>query len=202
MANELGLYQLFKNIFAISTVIEGRFHVLADKQDIDSTNFAEIIKDALDGLKVEKKYPCVVMLAPTESEQVNDKGWSTYHCKLYFCTLYRRTGDGGIKTPDIQLNISEHTKEMDWKDMREVAGNFRKILRSLIGRPPVCNSIREGSNVSLYSRLTSKGSDNINGIAVSFDVDVFNNYCAYSDYPDNPVVEIPDFNNIHPLHKQ
>lgn len=201
MANELGLYQLIKNIIATSMVMNGRFHVLRSGNDINSTDFGDIEKDVFDGYTAPQKYPCVLMMPPTESEQTNDKGWSIYHIQMSFLTLYRRTGDGDIKTANIQTNISEHTKEMDWCDMRKCAGDFRKVFRQITRVPPVANNIREGAAETQYNRVTARGNDNVNGITMSFSVAVFNGICDLSDYGDVSTIVIPDF-NPHPLHKQ
>lgn len=201
MANELGLYALIKNIVAASMVMGGRFHVLRTGHDINSVNFGDIEKDVFDGYQAQQKWPCVLMMPPTESEPTNDRGWSTYHIQMSFLTLYRRTGDGAIKSANLQTNTSEHTKEMDWCDMRKCAGDFRKVFRQITRIPPVASSIREAAAETQYSRVTAKGNDNVNGITMSFSVAVFNGICDMADYGDPAAIVIPDF-NPHPLHKQ
>ena len=191
------------NILKQSMVMEGRFHVLKSAADINSANFAEVEKDLFDQIVVPKKYPCVVMLPPTEVEPNNDKGWSTYHCRLFFLTLYRRTGDGDIKDVDIQTNSSQHTKEMDWADMRACAGSFRKVFRQLTRVPPLTNSIHEHAHDNgTYERFSAKGNDNVNGIVAGFSVQLFQDTCnTLADYPEAGAIQIPAV-NPHPLHKQ
>jgi hypothetical protein len=203
MANELGIYQLLRNILSKSTVIEGRFAILHGvAADINTTDFGQQVKDVLDGLKVSKKYPAVVMSPPYETQNVDDRGWTTYRFDMFFLTLSQRTGDGEIKNRDIETNLSNHTKEQDWKDMREVAGNFVKKLREITRVPPVCSILREvyGSR-NEYKRLTVKANDNLNGIFLSFDMQVAEDYCTFTDYAEDAVIEIPEDFSPHPLHK-
>ena len=203
MANELGIYQLFRNILAASLVIEGRFFILATTgQEINSSNMGEIVKDAMDGMVAAKKYPAAAMLPPVELQVVNDKGWSTFKFTMFFLTLSGRTGDGGIKDPHPETNISQHTKEMDWKDMREVAGCFRKKLREVTRFPPLPNIFREHvPGMDQYLRLTVKGNDSLNGIMLVFEMQLADGLCGeLTDYDPAADIVIPDF-NTHPLHK-
>lgn len=202
-ANELGLYALIKDILSQSMVIGGRFAVLkASGEDINSTNFAQTIQDALSGFVEKKKYPAVLMLPPYETEPLDDNGWSVYRCQLYFLCPEYRTGDGDVKQPDLQTAISMHTYQMDWKDMREVAGNFVKVFRTVTtdGNLP----IRENSKTpAQYRRLSNVGNDNLNGIHLMYEVRVWNgiNCGALADYPNDVTVTVSDF-NPHQLHKQ
>ena len=205
MANELGVYQLIKNILADSMVIGGRFVVLKeDGTDVNSTNFGQIVTDALSGFVEVKKYPAVVMLPPYESEEDNDKDWSTWKIDMFFLCLNKRTGDGDIKQPDTQTNTSTHTYQMDWKDMRECAGNFRKMLRNIIRVPPFPNTLREKRGaLTHYSRVTMKSNDAANGIRMTFELQLYDNYCTLADYSDNGAsIVIPDNFAPHPLHKR
>jgi hypothetical protein len=202
MANELGVYDLFRNILAASTVIEGRFFVLHGvSAEMNSTNMGQLLTDALDSYKEEKKYPCVVLSPPYETEPNDDRGWSVLRFDMYFLTLHHRTGDGDLKTPDTESNISLHTKEMDWKDMRQVAGNFKKKLRELTRVPPLANQFREhAGSGNTYYRLTYKMNDNVNGIKLVFDMQMANDYCSLDDYASDAVIEIPEL-SPHKLHK-
>lgn len=200
--NELGVYQLFKNILAKSLVMQGRFVVLKDAGDINATNFGQIVQDALSGLTETKKYPAVVMLPPYETEVDNDRDMSTWRIDMLFLCLYKRTGDGDIKTPDTQTNLSQHTYQMDWKDMRECAGDFRKVLRNIIRVPPLPNTIREKKGgLTSYRRVTLKGNDVLNGIHMTFELQLWEDNCVLADYPNGYVIDIPDF-KPHPLHTQ
>lgn len=202
-ANELGLYALIKEILSQSMVIGGRFAVLkAAGEDVNTTNFAQSVQDALTGFTVEKKYPCCLMLPPSESEPIDDNGWSVFRCILFFLCPEYRTGDGDIKQPDTQTNVSTHTYQMDWKDMREVAGNFVKAFRTVTtaGSLP----IRENAKVPVqYRRVSGIGNDGLNGIHLMYEVRIWNgiNCGALADYPNDVTISITNF-NPHPLHKQ
>lgn len=204
-ANELGLYALIQNILSQSMVIEGRFAVLkANGKEMDTTNFGQIIQDALTGLVMQKKYPCALMLPPFETEVANDKGWSTYKLQIYFLCLDKRTGDQSVKSPDLETNLSMHTYQMDWKDMREVAGNFVQQFRNMTMNPEVMRSIREhGKGVEMYHRITGIGTDKANGVHLTYEVQVWNGYnCGVlNDYPNGLTITVADL-NPHPLHKQ
>ena len=204
-ADELFIYQLFQNILNTSYVMEGRFHVLRDKRmsDIQETNFGETLTDFLGGLQEKKKYPCVVMLPPTEEQILDDKGWTNMVFNMLFLCLDRRTGDGDIKTPNVQTNTSMHTFQQDWKDMRECAGNFKKMLRTVTRDPTITNLIHENRRThDEYSRVTYKANDKLNGVLLTFQMQVWNNYCEMDDYPGGPgAITIPDINS-HIIHKQ
>lgn len=203
MANELQMYQLFKNILVQSKVIEGRFHVLSTHADVNTANFMELIRDEFNGLINPKKYPCAVLLPPVEVGIVDDKGWSTLNCTMYFLTADERTGDGDFKNVDYELNISKHTKEQDWNDMRRVAGEFRRVVLELTRRPPLSNLIRTNpKSPDNFYRVSNKANDNLNGIQLSFSMQLYGNICTYEDYDDISAIVIPDLTtNPHPLHK-
>ena len=200
-ANELFIYNLFRNILKASIVMEGRFHVLKGNGiDANSSNFGEIVKDELDGLKLAKKYPVVILQPPTEFQTIDDKGWSSYRLHMYFLTLDKRTGDGDIKGVDVITNTSTHTMEQDWKDMREVAGSFRKQLRTILRDCPVLKET--GKVVDTYSRVSYKGNARLNGVYLTFELRLWDGLSCneLDDYQLGIEIEIPEY-NTHPLHK-
>jgi hypothetical protein len=200
-ANELFIYDLFRNILKASTVMEGRFHVLKGNGiDANSSNFGDIVKDELDGLKLTKKYPVAILQPVTEFQTIDDRGWSAYRLHMYFLTLDKRTSDGDIKGVDVITNTSEHTMLQDWKDMREVAGNFRKKLREVL---KACTVLQEtGKSVDTYSRLSYKGNARLNGVYLTFELRLWDGYNCnpLADYPSDTEIVIPTY-NTHPLHK-
>ncbi len=202
MANELGVYQLFKNILSASTVIEGRFVILNRiAADMNSSNFGEDVLDALGGLTVKKKYPAVVMMAPYETSLNDGKRTSSMKFEMYFLTKDGVTGDGNVKNRDVETNRTTHTKEEDWKDMREVAGNFRIKLREIVGKPPVCNQVREVKDSrDEYSRITYKMNDNVNGVKLCFELQLVDDCTPLADYDEDAEIVVPDL-SPHPLHK-
>lgn len=199
--NELGLYAFFKEILSQSMVMEGRYVVLKGVgEDINDANFGQRVTDVLSGFTTQKKYPCTLMLPPNETGAANDRGWSNFKLQMFFLCLNQRTGDGAIKQPDIETNTSTHTYQQDWKDMREVAGNFVAIFRQLTrtGAYP----IRENDKVpEVYRRVTKVGNDAANGISLHWEVKIWNGDCELVDYPDEVAITMTDF-NPHPLHKQ
>lgn len=203
IVNELGLYAFIKNILTQSTVIEGRCYVLRNGAGmINSTNFGEIIKDDLNGIIEKKKYPCALLMPPFETMTLDDKGWSGYRIDMLFLTLDKRTGDHDIKTPDLQTNTSKHTVEQDWKDMREVAGDFKKVFRLLTSKPPFTLMITEKpKSFDQYHRVSMKAADVLNGIHLSFEVRIYAGHCELTDYADVSAIVIPDNFSPHPLHK-
>jgi len=200
--NELFLYNLFEAIFQHSTVMEGRFVVVKSGADINESNHAEIVRDALDGLQDARKYPVPVLLPPQEIVPSYDKGWSTFRFVMYFLTTDGRTGLNELKSPDFDTLISNHPITYDWKDMRECAGNFRVAFNKVVRQPAIINTVRDNNrNPDVYDRISWSGNDRLNGVRVSFDVDMFMP-CDLTDYPVDllQVITIPDL-NPHPLHK-
>lgn len=200
-ANELFIYDLFRNILKASMVMQGRFHVLKGNGiDANSSNFGDIVKDELDGLKLIKKYPVAILQPATEFQTIDDRGWSAYRLHMYFLTLDKRTSDGDIKGVDIITNTSEHTMLQDWKDMREVAGNFRKKLREVLKACPVLQET--GKSVDTYSRVSYKGNARLNGVYLTFELRLWDGYNCnpLADYPTDTEIEIPTY-NTHKLHK-
>lgn len=202
-ANELGLYAFIENILSQSMVIGGRFAVLKGAgEDVNATNFGQSVKDVLTGFTTQKKWPAALMLPPNETEVGNDRGWSTYKLVIYFLALSNRTGDGDIKSPNIETNLSTHTYQQDWKDMREVAGNFVKAFREATrtGSYPIRENAKAPEH---YRRATGIGDDKANGIQLMYEVQLWNglNCNPLVDYPNGVTITVTDF-NPHPLHKQ
>jgi hypothetical protein len=200
--NELFIYQLFKEIFRHSTVMEGRFFVVRSGSDTNIDNHGEIVRDFMGGLTIlNKKYPAAILFPPMESVQSYAKGWSTFRMVMYFLTKDGRTGANELKTPDYNALISDHSAILDWKDMRECAGDFRVALTSLVRQPSIGSKIRTTNSSDSIDRITWVGNDKLNGVRLQFDLELFMP-CELADYPDNlfSLITIPDA-NPHPLHK-
>ena len=91
---------------------------------------------------------------------------------------------------------------MDWKDMREVAGNFVETFRNLTrtGQYP----FREHNMTpAQYHRVTNIGNDKASGIHLSYEIQLWNgmNCNVLNDYPAGVTITVNDF-NPHPLHTQ
>lgn len=199
--NELALYQLFRNILAASTVMEGRFFIVRQAaSEINVSNMSSVIADVLDSQTIQKKYPCVVMLPPTETGYSMDNAYNTMRIDLYFLTLEGRTGDGDVKSPDLETNRSQHTREEDWKDMRECAGGFVAKLKELTRVPPLSQHLCMGTSQE-YKRMTNRGSDGLNGVYLSFDMMMRQEVCSTAEYPAGTVIAIPTDFVPHETHK-
>jgi len=176
-------------------VIQGRFFPLRDGKDLNTTNFGQLEKDPMTGIFENKKYPCCVMMPPTEKEKVDDQGWSAYQITMYFLTLNGQTGDGGIKQPDMQTLTSTQPFQQDWSDMRQCAGQFRKMIRQITnGNDTNGNRImsylqEHPRQVDIYHRVTNVGADNANGVCLIFEMRVFNGYNLTCNQP------LPDYPN-------
>lgn len=200
--NELFLYSLFKSILSHSTVIEGRFVVVKSGADMNEANHSELVRDALDGIKEDRKYPVAALMPPQEVVGSYDKGWATFRNTMYWLALDGRTGLNELQAPDYDALLSGHPFTYDWKDMRECAGNFRFAFNSIVRQPSLINIIRDNhQNPDIYDRITWAGNDRLNGVRVSFDVDL-SMPCELADYPPDLLqqVSIPAL-NLHPLHK-
>lgn len=199
--NELFLYQLYQNIFKASSVIEGRFAVLKSAADINTSNFDELVKDAISGLVGTRKYPVVLLLPIFEQVPSYERGWATMRNHMFFLTADKRNGDGSIKAINTDLNASEHPAWYDWKDMREVAGNFRTKFNEVVRSAGLLTQIRElAKGVDTYSRVSMVGNDRLNGVGLQFNVEMFICPTSVTDYDPAVSIPIPDL-NIHPLHK-
>jgi hypothetical protein len=204
--NELFLYQLLENILKFSSVIEGRFFVAEGYgNDLNANNLNDIVKDALSNYKpTDRKYPLSLLLPPMEIVSSNEKmnGWTRFKLEQYFLTTTGYSGVGEFKSINRATNISEHPIRYDWKDMREVAGNFRRQFLEVLRTKRILNSIRPVSDSSdIYRRFSSMNNDNLSGVSVSWEVEIYMP-CTMADYeaqtPDQTVV--PD-SIIHPIHK-
>lgn len=201
--DELGFYQLLKNILTASMVIQGRFFVIADKAEINSNNFAQIEQDFMTGLVTGKKYPCALMTAPTHTQTIDDRGWIKMRTSTYFLTTYQRTGDGFVKQPDLQTNLSMQTFAQDWKDMAQCAEEFVRVFRQLTRTPDQGIPITEAKAPDMYSRVSYKGSDVVNGICLHKEYRLYTGWCeALQDYSDIGAINTDINWTPHPLAQQ
>lgn len=199
--NELMLYEIIRTILAASTVMEGRFIVAEDYgNDLNAPNFADMIKDALSAYKPDGvKYPVSVLMPPIEIVESYDLGWSRFKMEHFFLCTSGYTGKGGFKDLNLETNIDEHPIKYDWKDMREVAGNFRKTFNTLIRQQGYMNYVNSPTDSRDYIRRVSKmGNDMLAGVQVSYELRVAMP-CTIYDYPVLPT--LPPITNFHPLHK-
>lgn len=200
--DELNLYELFKQILEKSKVIEGRFHVATNHagNDINTENLNEIVKDALGAITSKRKYPLCILLPPVdEVDNYIDNSFSSYTLTMYFLTQ-AFNGSNGIKSPNFLNNTSDHSIPLDWKDMRECAMNFRKAFIKITDKPGY-KFIRDCQSKDLISRVSNMGNDNLNGVKITFDIELFTP-CQLTDYSVRDLEEIKiNLAFLHPLHK-
>lgn len=203
--NELYLYELFRNILAQSTVMDGRL-VIAEGygNDLNANSFDNYITDALGGITTPRKYPAAVLCPPQETVKDRDLGWSVFHLRMYFLTTTYHDGLADIKGIAGDTNTSTHQIMHDWKDMRECAGNFRQILNKLVLARTLSQLIREVQNSpDVYERYSLMNNDRVSGVCMSFDMQLFTGCAISSEYPSTAAQDVllPS-TNIHPLHQQ
>ncbi len=195
MISELFLYDqdagLFKNILVNSTVMQGRFFV---------GDLAKVTADQV--------YPCVVCLPPKSLFTSADFLEETFTFQLFFLTKTGITGQNQIKSPNPDNLTSLHPVWYDWKDMKECANNFMRIVKQLIAQKLIDDvpmksliAIDTTRLIPQVLRISNAGTSNASGVSLTFNV-ILKNNCQTDDYPglDIDTVTIPD-TNLHPLHK-
>lgn len=205
MANELYLYETFKNVLSASTVIEGRFIVAEGYgNDLNTNNLDDAIKDALSSAApLARKYPIAVLLPPVEHIEKYEYGWSTFDIEMYFLCNTHQTGTNDIKNLNSFNNTSDHPIKWDWKDMAECARDFRVVLNKVVKNLILIAYIRDNrKQPDIIKRVSKMGNDNLSGVYLQFKYDVFVG-CEIHDYSADAIAAIvpPDFSLIHKTHK-
>lgn len=202
--NELLFYEIVKAILKESTVIQGRFLVAEGYgNDLNANNFDDIIKDALSNFNpAPTKYPVSVMMPPVEIIEKYEEGWSRFKIDHAFLCNTGFSGRNQFKNLNKQTNQSEHTMQQDWKDMREVAGDFRRMFNKILREKGYLKYINSATNAKDYYRRVSKmGNDKLTGVVVSYELNIAMP-CALHDYTDGAVaaIQLPAITDFHPLH--
>lgn len=201
--NELLLYKIITAILLQSTVIEGRFIVAEGYgNDANTNNFDDIIQNALTNFApLKKKYPVSILMPPVEIVESYSKGWSRFKLEQYFLCTTGYTGASELKGSNAGTNVSTHTIQQDWKDMREVAGNFRAVLNKVLRSNGYLNYINSATDVKdYYRRVSLKNNDKLSGVYVTYELNI-KMPCELYDYPNIDDIELPAITNEHPLHK-
>lgn len=198
MINELNLYKLFEDIITKSKVMK-RF-IVAPKYgvELNKNNASEILTDILGGIKDGIKYPICLMFPPIEVIEDLDKGWSRFKCKLFFLTT-EFNDRNGTQNVNLNNNLSKHTIQMTWKDMRLCAVDFLRVFK-LVTEKDLSVGIREAQTVNIIERYSDIGNDRSAGVGISFDIDVFLG-CELEDYTETEINLINiNTDNLHPSH--
>lgn len=201
--NELLLYAIIKTILSHSTVMEGRFVVAEGYgNDLNANNYNDLVKDALDNYKpVNKKYPVSVMMPPVEIIDSYEDGWTRFKIDQFFLCTTGYTGASELKGMNMNTNTSEHPIQFDWKDMREVAGNFRKVFNKVIRNKGYMKHLNSATNAKDYiRRVSNMGNDKLSGVVVSYELNIAMP-CELADYAAIDSITLPNITDIHPLHK-
>jgi hypothetical protein len=201
--NELLLYAIIKAILAESKVMQGRFVVAEGYgNDLNANNYNDLVKDALDNYKpVNKKYPVSVLMPPLEIVDSYEEGWARFKLDQFFLCTTGYTGASELKGMNMNANTSEHSIQMDWKDMREVAGDFRKMFNKAIRNTGYLKYINSATNSKDYiRRVSNMGNDKLSGVVVSYELNIAMP-CELKDYEPNINITLPSITDIHPLHQ-
>ena len=190
--NELNIYKLFQNIFDKSSVIDGRFSVATGYgSSLDDEKVGDYITQTLK----PKKYPLVALFPPIDfpKQKITD-----YKMKMLFI-LQHGEGSTGIKDA-LANNTTGHPLIYDWKDMRECALNFMTVLDNASKLTPR----KFSAGVDMIERFSSMGTSNLSGIALSFEMKVFeDNQCRNSEYTleRDELQNLLSNDDIHPQHQ-
>lgn len=202
--NELLLYAIVKAILSKSKVMQGRFIVAEGYgNDLNANNFEDMVKDALDNyVNPSPKYPISVMMPPVEVIEDYAGGKSRFKIDQFFLCTTGFTGRNEIKNRNIKTNTSDHPIIWDWKDMREVAGDFRKVFNLVLRRDSYLNVINSATDARDYiRRVSNMGNDKLSGVQVTYELNIAMP-CELADYEDTDDIILPPLNTIiHTLHE-
>lgn len=184
--SELDLYQLIQHILQYSATIEGRCIVAEGYgNDLNTGNLAELLQDSLGSITTIQKYPLAVILPPIETVRTYEEGWSIFKLNLYFLTTTFYDNKSSLDSSHINAvnNSSNYSICNNWKDMRAVAGDFRRMFNHYIRKNNLLDTIREiQHSTDVYGRVSLKNNDRLSGVSVQFDVEIFMP-CTITDYP-------------------
>jgi hypothetical protein len=201
--NELFLYQIIKAILVQSKVMQGRFIVAEGYgNDLNANNFNDLVKDALDNYKpINRKYPVSVLMPPVEIVDSYEDGWARFKLDQFFLCTTGYTGTSELKGINMSSNTATHPIQFDWKDMREVAGDFRKMFNKTIRNAGYQVKINSATNAKDYiRRVSNMGNDKLSGVVVSYELNIAMP-CELNDYEPNVNITLPSITDIHPLHQ-
>lgn len=196
MNSELNLYQLFKDIISKSKMMNRFVTAPEYGVELNKDNLGEILKDALEGISDGEKYPVCLMFPPVEIVEDSENTWSKFKIRMFFLTP-PHTLNSATVNPDFGNNLSQHTIQETWKDMRLCAVDFRKAFK-LITYTNSTIGIRDGQTIDVIERYSNIGNDKLAGVGISFDVSVFAG-CELEDYNTEDINNFQiNLTNIHP----
>lgn len=202
--NELLFYAIVKAILDSSKTIQGRHFVLQGANiDLNAENFGQIFKDAL-GANIPggQKYPASCMLPPVEIVDKWEEQWATYRIDHLFLKQPGQTGAHEFQNLNAQTNVPEHTVLQTWKDMRQVAGDFRMAFSRRIRSGGYLKNITNATNSQdIIRRVSNVGNDLAAGVMLSYNVRIAIP-CTLQDYDNVDAIVLPTITDPHPIHAQ
>ena len=194
--DELSLYRLFQDIISKSKMMNRFVTAPEYGVELNKDNLGEILKDSLEGISDGEKFPVCLMFPPVEILPDADNAWSNFKIRMFFLAP-PHTLDSATVNPDFGNNLSQHTIQETWKDMRLCAVDFRKVFKVITYRNPTLG-IRDGQNMDVIERYSNVGNDKLAGIGISFEVSVFTD-CKTKDYSDSDIINFKiNTENLHP----
>lgn len=209
--DELFLYDrdkgLFKQILKQSTVMAGRYYVSPSYgNDLNTDNLNAFLKDPKFGLIDQvPKYPCTVCMPPASVLNGRNDGFiEEFVFELFFLCTTGYTGQNKIKSIDKPSQTSSHLIWYDWKDMKEIAKEFLKVLTELIKVHQLKRFFAVDLERVPVRRVSNFNNDTLSGVSVSFLVSMVDSACVLKDYAagylDKIIIPATD-SSIHALHK-
>lgn len=175
---------LFRAVLAKSRAVEGRF-IVAHRYGLQEVNFDQFdqpIKEYLESLRQEKKYPLSMMPQPVSYVHLSgrNEGWEVYRIMLFFV-------DQIVDREHINPRTRTTTRSLTdvQSAMKRVANNFLRTLQQQSRKPPVRFEVSD--NQMFITPVHRLGMDGVCGVKVDFDLKM-QMYCELEDY--DPAVEI------------
>lgn len=192
--NEQYIYSLIRAILSKSAVIQGRFAVAEGYgNDLNADNFGDLVRDALGGIKSARKYPCVILMPPTDAAN-STRNYSRYNIEMFFLTQTFQDGVNDLKGIVRDTNTSAIPIQDDWAQMRNVAGQFRRAFNEVVRSRGLVHYVREAQGLpDLYRRVSLRGNDRVSGVSLNFQIDIAIDCGDLTDYPESFVndVQVP-----------
>lgn len=179
---------VYQAILAKSSAIQGRvFMAPFWASELNTENLNQIVADSLDGT-LKKQYPLSLILPPVADVEApvyeNMGSWDTYIINQLFLKQEARTSDGQIQDINPLINNSQHTIVQDWHDMNRVAVSFLRMLRTTVIDSDLGSTFRTSDRAPYrIVPVTRLGNDKLNGVLMSYRIQVFDSCTPIEDYP-------------------
>ena len=208
--DELFLYDrdkgLFKQILKQSKVMEGRYQVSPSYgHALNTDNLDNFLSEGINGIiDLPQKWPMCVCMPPGSVLGKDDNGSfkEDFVFELFFLCTSGYTSTNKVKFPDRATGQSMHHVWYDWKDMKEVALEFLKMLERVIKLHKLKSFMVVDFSRIPVRRITKINNDSVSGVSISIAVDFDAEVCDHADYEDDSLSKIVlPAGIIHKLHK-